>query len=203
MEDVESIQKSIMQTIGGMDRLLQAERLRKEAVEPKWEPLDLKLALSEITARLSHEAKGKGLVLTVDVPEGAEARTDRELITLVMQNLLGNAIKYSARGTVRVTAKSLVNEDGINHGWILAVSDEGPGIAPENLSRLFDAFSRGDTHGQAGLGLGLSIASQASELLGAKLEVESKLGVGSTFRLLLEQKSIERSSPAVGRASAI
>ena len=190
VEDVASIQKSIIQTIGGMDRLLQAELLRKQAVEPKWEPLDLKLALSEIAARLSHEARGKGLTLTVDVPEGAEARTDRELITLVMQNLLGNAIKYSARGTVQVTAKSLVAGDGIAHGWILAVSDEGPGIAPENLSRLFDAFSRGDTHGQAGLGLGLSIASQASKLLGAKLEVESKLGVGSTFRLLLKQQPI-------------
>ena len=185
VQDVEAIQRSIFQTIAGMDRLLQAERLRNEAVAPKWEPVDLRLTLSEITARLSHEIKEKGLMLSVDVPESAEARTDRELITLVMQNLLGNAIKYSAKGTVSVTAKSVVNGDGSDHGWVLGVSDEGPGIAPENLSRLFDAFTRGDTHGQPGLGLGLSIASQATKLLGAKLEVESKVGVGSTFRLLL------------------
>ena len=186
VEDVSSIQKSIAQTVGGMDRLLQAERLRNEAVQPRWEPLELKAALSEIAARLGHEAKGKGLSLVVDVPEGAEARTDRELITLVMQNLLGNAIKYSARGTVRVTAHPGAGAgEGVGQGWVIGVSDEGPGIAPENLSRLFNAFSRGDTHGQAGVGLGLSIASQAAKLLGAKLEVESRLGEGSTFRLLL------------------
>jgi signal transduction histidine kinase len=116
-----------------MDRLLQAESLRKEAVEPKWERLDLRLALSEITARFNHEAKSKGLALVLEVPKGAEARTDRELVTLVMQNLLGNAIKYSAHGTVRITAKAMGGETG----WMVEVSDEGPGIAPQNLSRLF------------------------------------------------------------------
>jgi signal transduction histidine kinase len=87
---------------------------------------------------------------------------------------------------VRVTAHAGAGGgEGVGRGWVIGVSDEGPGIAPENLSRLFNAFSRGDTHGQAGVGLGLSIASQAAKLLGAKLEVESSLGEGSTFRLLL------------------
>ena len=184
VEDVGAIQTSIFRTMEGMDRLLQAERLRKEAVEPKVEPIDLRQALTEIAGRFSHEVKAKGLSLIVDVPEGAEVQTDRELLTLVMQNLLGNAIKYSSRGSVRVTAKAGSNDrDG--SGWILRVSDEGPGIAPEEVGRLFEAFSRGDTHGQPGMGLGLSIASQATKLLAGKLEVESRLGAGSTFCLLL------------------
>ena len=183
--DVESIQRSISATVGGMDRLLQAERLRKEAVEPKLELLDLRPLLSEIAGRFTNEARAKGLTLDLEVPEQAEAETDPELVTLVMQNLLGNAIKYTAQGRVRVTAKALMGGEASHYGWSLDVSDEGPGIAPQNLNRLFDAFSRGDTHGQAGLGLGLSIASQAAKLLGAKLEVESKVGIGSTFRLLL------------------
>lgn len=189
VEDVESIQRSIFLTMDGMDRLLQAERLRKEAVEPKLEPVDLRHVLTEIAGRFSLQAKGKGLSLVVDVPMGAEARTDRELVALVIQNLLGNAIKYSAQGSVRVTAKAASNGIVDGSGWVLEVSDEGPGIAPEKLSGLFDAFSRGDTHGQPGMGLGLSIASQATKVLGAKLEIDSKVGVGSTFRLLLRSHS--------------
>ena len=68
-------------------------------------------------------------------------------------------------------------------GWVLSVSDEGPGIAPEHLRNIFEAFRRGEMHGQSGVGLGLAIASRAAKLLGAELTVESKLGVGSTFRL--------------------
>src|SRR6202030_3167479 len=88
VEDVASIQKSIFQTMAGMDRLLQAERLRKEAVEPKMETVDLRLALDEVASRLTREAKEKGLGLDVDVPPGATVCTDRELLGLVLQNLL-------------------------------------------------------------------------------------------------------------------
>ena len=73
-------------------------------------------------------------------------------------------------------------------GWVLSISDQGPGIASENLSHLFDAFRRGDTYGQPGVGLGLSIASEATRLLGGKLEIESEVGVGSTFRLMLPKQ---------------
>ena len=61
----------------------------------------------------------------------------------------------------------------------------GRGSLPIKLQRLFEAFQRGDTHGQAGVGLGLAIASQAAKLLGGPLTVESQVGVGSTFRLVL------------------
>jgi signal transduction histidine kinase len=65
------------------------------------------------------------------------------------------------------------------------VSDRGPGIPPEITGRLFEAFTRGNTFGQPGVGLGLAIASQAAKLLDGSLEVESKVGDGSTFRLNL------------------
>ena len=104
-------------------------------------------------------------------------------MTLVLQNLLGNAVKYSSTGTIRIMARDRV--EGKNSGWILSISDEGPGIASENLSNLFDAFKRGETHGKPGVGLGLTIAAQAARLLGGELTVESKLNVGSTFRLML------------------
>ena len=69
--------------------------------------------------------------------------------------------------------------------WVLSVSDEGPGIAPEQLQIIFKAFRRGEAHGQEGVGLGLAIASEAAKLLDAELTVKSEVGRGSVFRLSL------------------
>jgi signal transduction histidine kinase len=125
------------------------------------------------------QAAGKGLRVENAVPAGAAAHSDRELITLVLQNLLGNAIKFSSRGTVRVDAAN----DPL--GWRVSVSDEGPGISPDRVGTLFEAFTRGGTHGQPGMGLGLTIASHAARLLGSDLRVESTVGKGSTFSFTL------------------
>jgi signal transduction histidine kinase len=65
------------------------------------------------------------------------------------------------------------------------VTDQGLGIPKEKLGELFGAFTRGDTHGQPGVGLGLSIARQAADVMGAKLWAESTVGEGSTFFLEL------------------
>ncbi|PTR08073.1 signal transduction histidine kinase [Nitrosospira sp. Nsp5] len=185
--DLESVKRAILQTTAGMDRMLQSEQLRKEPVHHTAEPVDLKLLLSEITSQFAHEAKAKGIKLDSDVPDGAQAIGDEGLLTLVLQNLLGNAMKYSSEGEIKILARKDANsEEDID--WVLSVSDQGPGIAPENLSHLFDAFRRGDTYGQPGVGLGLAIASEATRLLGGKLEVQSKVGVGSTFRLMLPRK---------------
>lgn len=184
--DLDSVKRAILQTTAGMDRLLQSEQLRKEPVHHTAEPVDLNLLLSEITNQFAHEANSKGIKLDLDTPEGAQAISDEGLLTLVLQNLLGNAVKYSSEGEIKVLARNDANSEDID--WVLSVSDQGPGIAPENLSHLFDAFRRGDTYGQPGVGLGLAIASEATRLLGGKLEVQSKVGVGSTFRLMLPRK---------------
>jgi signal transduction histidine kinase len=177
--DLASLRTSVVETIEGMDRLLQAERLRKQAVELKLGPVNLHHLAGDLVAQALRQAAGKGLRLENAVPADAAAYSDRELITLVLENLLGNAIKFSARGTVRVEAAN----DPL--GWRVSVSDQGPGIAPERVGALFDAFSRGETHGQQGLGLGLTIASHAARLLGSDLQVDSTVGRGSTFSFTL------------------
>jgi len=177
--DLASLRTSVVETIEGMDRLLQAERLRKQAVELKLGPVNLHHLAGDLVAQALRQAAGKGLRLENAVPPDAAAYSDRELITLVLENLLGNAIKFSARGAVRVEAAN----DPL--GWRVSVSDEGPGIAPERVGALFDAFSRGETHGQQGLGLGLTIASHAARLLGSDLQVDSTVGRGSTFSFTL------------------
>jgi signal transduction histidine kinase len=92
-------------------------------------------------------------------------------------------MKHSAQGTVRISAEPRRDAQG----WVISVSDEGPGIAEDQVHRLVQAFERGETHGQTGLGLGLAIASQVARVLGGQLTVESKVGMGATFRLILPQ----------------
>ena len=186
VEDIRSVNRSILQTISGMDRILQAEQLRQGSMEPDIQPVDLNFVLKDVAKQLYPEAKSKGLELEVDVPEEAGAGSDEGLLTLILHNLLCNAIKYSAKGKVKITAVNKSN--GEERGWVISISDQGPGIAPENLRHLFEAFRRGNTYGTPGVGLGLSIASHATKLLGGMLEVESKVNDGSTFRLVLPQR---------------
>jgi len=178
LNDLEVMRRSIMETVGTMDRFLHAERFRKGKVQVKLGSVDLTKVIDDLVAQFSYQAEEKDLQLKTIVPDRANITSDKELINLILQNLLGNAIKYSRNGTITISAI-----DG--ERWTIAVHDQGPGIAQEKLATLFQSFTRGDTHGQAGTGLGLSIARQAADLLGAKLWAESKLGAGSTFYLEL------------------
>ena len=177
-DDISAVQRSITETVQGMDRLLQAERIRTKSVEAKFAPVELKGVAQHVLRQHLANAKTKNIELVATVPDDAVTETDHDLLGVILQNLVGNAVKYSNRGRVAVGAVQ-------KNGWELFVADEGPGIPPEHHSRIFDAFSRGDTHGQAGVGLGLTIASRAAEVIGAKLSFDSKPGAGTTFRLLL------------------
>lgn len=183
IETLNTAQQAILSTIGGMGRLLQAERLRKGSAKPKRMSIDLRTLVANETRQVRADVERKGLAMTVEVPKGATVESDPELITLILQNLINNAVKYSTEGSIRVRAERRGDEAAGR--WAIAISDEGPGIAVEHLKRIFDAFQRGEMHGSAGVGLGLAIASQAAKLLGAELSVESHIGVGTTFTLTL------------------
>ena len=182
VETLDSAHKAVQDTIAGMGRLLQAERLRKSGVRAQLAQVDLNALLLDAARQFSTTAEMKGLKIIVDA-DGVAVQSDRELVGLIIQNLVGNAVKYSSHGAVRLSARRAAGKCEV------CVSDEGPGIATEHLGRIFDAFARGDVHGHAGVGLGLRIATQAAKLLGAQLTVESHLGSGSTFRLVLPDRA--------------
>ena len=184
LEDLEMMRRSIFETIGTMDRFLHAERFRKGKVQMKPGRLDLGHVIAEIAAQLSYQARDKGLDLQVDRSEPCAAVTDRDLVSMILQNLLSNAVKYTPKGVVRIAAKP----DGKKGGCLVSVSDQGMGIPREKLTELFAPYARGDTQGQPGVGLGLSIARQAADMLGAELWAESEVGKGSTFFLRLPQE---------------
>ncbi len=182
IEDLDVIRRQIFETVGTMDRFLHAERFRKGKVQVRPGPINLKNLISEISAQFAYQAKDKGIELRSDADGAGDVRSDKELLTLILQNLVANGIKYTSEGEVRLTA----GVDG--DGWRLGVSDDGPGIDESKLSELFAPFVRGETYGQPGVGLGLSIARQAAEVLGAKLWAESKPGTGSKFYLRLPKE---------------
>ena len=181
LSEVEMIKRNILDTVATMDRFLKAEQLRSGKVTPKIGDVDLAALVHELGAQFRHLAAAKGMHIVVDPGEDGTIRSDRELLLTILQNLVGNAIKYSSRGEVRVAVKR--GPGGVS----IAVSDQGPGVEPERLDRLFAPFVRGETHGQAGVGLGLFIARQAAEVLGASLRAESKVGRGTTFTLDLPE----------------
>jgi signal transduction histidine kinase len=183
VEELERVRRSIFETIGGMEQLLQAERLRKGDITVESQPVDLTELVSGVANQFSHAADKRGLGLEVHIPPHAHCQSDRQLLWLILQNLVSNAIKYSDKGTVQIAVSACDND-----AWCIAVSDEGPGIPLEQQQKLFEEFVRGDTRGQPGIGLGLAIASRAAKLLRGKLTVESAPGKGSTFRVLCPRK---------------
>src|SRR5688572_8659271 len=183
LEDLDVMRRSILETVGTMDRFLHAERFRKGKVQVRPTRLDMKRVLNEVVTHYSYQAKDKDLRLVQEVNDGVSITSDKELVGVILQNLVANAVKYSPKGEVRIKVGC---DDG--QACLISVIDQGPGIAPEKLEQLFTPFARGETHGQPGTGLGLSIARQAADLLKAKLWAESKQGEGSTFHLELPRE---------------
>ncbi len=129
-------------------------------------------------------AAKKGLALRVRVPEARIAiMTDARKLRQILLNLLGNAVKFTERGEVVLTVEH--NADG---GVAFRVRDTGGGIAPSHLERIFQPFEQVDTsltNRQQGTGLGLGLSRKLAHLVGGELSVESELGIGSTFTLVL------------------
>jgi signal transduction histidine kinase len=186
IEDLDTMRRSILDTVATMDRFLHAERFRKGKVQVRPAKVELQSLAADIASQFSYHAKDKQLELRSEVPPTAAVVSDRELLQIILQNLVGNAVKYSSRGAVRITADYHCSDgNGRGYSWRLSVVDQGPGIEPQRLTQMFQPYARGETHGQQGTGLGLSIARQAADLLGAKLWAESRPGEGAAFHLEL------------------
>jgi len=127
----------------------------------------------------------KGVALTWDYPPDLPViKTDGAKLTYILQRLIGNAIKFTDRGAVAVSVRYLTGARILE----FKVADTGLGISEEEILLIFDKFCQVDsseTRSYGGMGLGLYIARQFTELLGGKIEIQSELGKGSTFTVIL------------------
>ena len=143
---------------------------------------------ADVGTLLRGRAVDKGLTLTVDfdctVPP--TIHTDPTRLRQILINLVGNAIKFTAAGSVRLLVRLI--EEPPAPMLVFEVSDTGIGITPEQMTRLFQPFSQADTSTSrkfGGTGLGLVISRRLAEMLGGDLTAESRPGAGSTFRVTI------------------
>lgn len=155
-------------------------RLDTQKIIPDKKPFSLDEQLRRCSILLSGQWTEKELDMTMDLDEAVYVG-DYDLMQHLWINLLTNAVKYTPKGgSITVTLK---NEEKF---IAVSVADTGKGISPEDRERIFDKYYQTDkSHSKRGLGLGLAICKRIVQLCNGTLEVESEVGVGSTFTVRL------------------
>jgi PAS domain S-box-containing protein len=177
------VQTSARHLLELINDVLDISKIEAGQLEVVHEPFDLALLVRETTEAARPLAEAKGIEMLVEIdPRIGEVRSDRRRVGQILTNLIGNAIKFTEVGHVRVGCRN----DG--EDAVLAVEDTGIGIAKENLDRLFVPFQQIDTgltRKYEGTGLGLSICKRLADRLRGTIDVESELGQGSLFTVRL------------------
>ena len=175
--------------------LLELSRLESRSVPFHPRPVCVAEVAQAVVQMFSRKAEGKGLRLTARFPpELPPVLADEDMLRQVFINLLDNAVKYTHRGEIRVGARVADAEQG-RRQVVVCVADTGIGIPRQHLGRIFERFYRVDrarSRDLGGTGLGLSIVRHIVELHGGRIEVESEVGVGSTFRVYLPAAEASR-----------
>lgn len=181
--DVLRIEASGLRLAETLNSVLTLAQLESNAVEVHAEPIDIRSEIEESILALKPLATKNNLKLDTHLPrEPVIIRTDRALLSRIVTNLVGNAIKFTRQGRVDVTLTCTDDEA------LLLVKDTGIGIDPAFLPQLFAEFSQessGLSRAHEGTGLGLAITRGLVELLAGSIEVESEKGKGTTFKVRL------------------
>jgi signal transduction histidine kinase len=169
-----------------IDQILIYSRLEANKQPVRIEDFQLNKIVTDLRDTFEFLCRQKGIELRWElIKEPALVRTDFERVKEVLSNLLQNAIKYTGHGTITVRLRRVTATDSI----IIEVADTGVGIPEHYLSSIFDPFMQvhktSSENSKGGIGLGLSIVKKHLEQLKGNIAVESELGKGSTFRIIL------------------
>ncbi len=181
-----SIKRSAQSLLQLVDDLLQLSRAEAGKIETRPGPVDVAILVERVTASVSWMVGTKKLALDTDIAADLPTvQSDERWLAHVLVNLIANAVKFTPEG-----GKVMVRARRVPAGVELAVEDTGIGIAPEDRAKIFEPFrqgERGDEKGFGGVGLGLALVAQLSDLLATTVSVDSVVGKGSTFRVLVPQ----------------
>lgn len=169
--------------------ILDFSKIEAEKMLLMEEDFDLREILEDTVELVSEQAHRKGLVCVADIPVDLPrmVKGDPTRLRQILVNLLGNAAKFTEKGEVRISVRLTARHVDC-YDLEIEISDTGPGIAPEQQSVIFDAFSQGDNSIMrrfGGTGLGLAITKRLVDIMEGKIELHSVLGEGSLFRLAI------------------
>lgn len=162
--------------------ILKLNKLENQQIFPKSESFDLGEQLCECMLGFGNAWEEKQIELDVNIQEDVQIKADKELLSLVWNNLMSNAVKFTPRGGT--IAISLHQENG---KAIVMVQDTGCGMNAETGKNIFKKFYQGDTsHATQGNGLGLALVKRVIDIMNADISVSSTVGVGTTFTVKLQ-----------------
>ena len=174
-----------------LNSLLDLSTLDAGVIKPTITKLNLRKLLNGICQELQNEANTNGIQLKVSINNNIFVLTNKIMFLQIMRNIVGNAIKYTKKGTILLYARQ-----GIEHVDVCC-KDSGIGISVTDQQHIFEEFYQADNPGRdrgKGLGLGLSIVERLATCLSHKLSIESQEGVGTTVSLRLEREQKEEHS---------
>ena len=184
LQNISGSAKHLLQLVSALLDYHKLESGKAERHEVSFAPAVL---ISECVAQMQPQAMEKKLKLATDVQvtESMLCRSDAFRIKQIVNNLVGNAIKYTDKGEVRVGVNIA------NRQLSISVKDTGCGMMPDELQTVFNAFTRlPGAQGKEGVGLGLTITREIVTLLGGEINVQSAKGKGSTFTVSLPVKIV-------------
>jgi signal transduction histidine kinase len=193
---LESAHRNALRLLKLVNTLLDFSRIEAGRAQARFVATDLAAATEDLASVFRSAIERAGLRLSVICPPLPQpVFVDPDMWEKIVSNLLSNAFKYTFEGEIRVELR------GLGDSAELTVADTGTGIRPEALPQLFDRFYRvpgahGRTH--EGSGIGLSLARELVKLHGGRIEVESRLGAGSTFRVRIPTGSAHLPQEQIG-----
>jgi len=201
------IRESAESLLAIIDDILDLSKLEagKLAIDPV--PLDIRVVIRQIKTLFAPAMEERSLDFRVTISDRVPERVvgDAVRIRQVLINLLGNAMKFTAEGSVRLCVDADHGPDAVELRF--EVSDSGVGMTEESLALIFEPFTQGDsstTRRFGGTGLGLTICRQLVVAMGGAISVKSELGAGSTFRFNLPLESADsEAAPASSRARVV
>jgi signal transduction histidine kinase len=188
LQRVDSNAKHLLSIIND---ILDISRIEAGKMPLHFEEFELQALLAELLAEVEPLIQKAKLQTVTEIPQLSPIFSDRQKLKQILLNLLTNAIKFTPQGQVKVT----VHADDEKRELHIAVADTGIGIAPQDREKVFEDFRQADnsvTREYGGAGLGLAICRRLATMLGGRIELQSQLGRGSTFLLVIPRKGKRR-----------
>ena len=200
VSDLQKIHAAAKHQLGLINDILDLSKIEAGKMTLFLESFDLTAAVQDVATTVKPLVAKNNNRLEIDCPPNlGSMRADQTKVRQVLFNLLSNATKFTEKGTIRLRVQRTPAKDAQPSTLTFIVSDTGIGMTPEQVGKLFQAFTQAEastTRKYGGTGLGLAISKKFAQMMGGDLTATSELGKGSTFTVTLPAEVEDQSQPA-------